>query len=55
MKELTLDVAALERLPEVESVELGGCHGCGLATCVVSCLSTGGVHVGVGVGVGVDL
>lgn len=43
MKELTLDVAALERLPEVESVELG--CGCGLATCVVSCLSTGGVSV----------
>lgn len=45
MKELTLDVAALERLPEVESVELGGCWhggGCGLLTCLISCLLTGG-------------
>lgn len=48
MKELTMDISALETLPEVEAVELGGC---GLATCVVSCVSTGGVSVGVGVGV----
>ncbi len=43
MSELTIDVAALEELPEIESIELGG-HGggvnCGLITCVISCLVT---------------
>lgn len=47
MSELTMDIAALEELPEIESIELGG-HGCGhgggggcgLITCVVSCLVT---------------
>ena len=37
MNELTLDVAALEQLPEVDAVELGGdrCHPW---TCYCSCL-----------------
>lgn len=40
MTNLTLDVAALDQLPEVESVELGCDHGgsgCFLVTCVVTC------------------
>lgn len=37
MSELTMDIAALEELPEMESVELGwDC--CGPVTCWCSCL-----------------
>lgn len=37
MTELTMDIAALEELPEAESVELGeDC--CGPVTCYCSCL-----------------
>lgn len=43
MSEFTMDIAALEELPEIESIELGG-HGggsfCGLITCVISCVIT---------------
>lgn len=37
--ELTLDIAALEALPEIDSVELGG-HGHGGGGCFISCVIT---------------
>jgi hypothetical protein len=40
MPELTQDIAALEQLPETESVELGDDCCCGPVTCYCSCLLT---------------
>ncbi|MDI2128583.1 VenA family class IV lanthipeptide [Yinghuangia seranimata] len=38
MQNLETDLAALQRLPETESVELGGGHGGGGGGCQFTCL-----------------
>ena len=44
MSNVSVDIAALEQLPEVDATALGGDEGCLIITCVVSCLVTKSHH-----------